>query len=124
MAKPTGLPTQATGNAASQAHLPTELPPADPPPPPQPEVGPPNDASISTAGAAPDPDDFAIIIIGGAPEGREPVVMGTVDGSLGGPDTSIAIELHLRPPASDTADIEVVQAFDHLHLHLQFDLLA
>jgi hypothetical protein len=120
MAKPSSLPSQATTNADSHAHLPTELPPADPPPPPQPEVGPPP----TITAAVTDPEDFVHEISGGATEGRGPVIVGTVDGLLGGPDTSIAIELHLRPPASDTADIEAVQAFDHLHLHLQFDLIA
>ncbi len=73
-----------------------------------------------------DPQDFAIIIIGGAPEGREPVIVGSVEGSLGGREQFdwVEIELALDPPAFGDPGINVTKTFTHPHLHLNFDLIA
>ena len=72
------------------------------------------------------PDDLAIIIIGGAPQNRDPVIVGTIEGSLGGREQFDWVDIHLAldPPAFGDPDINVTHTFNHLHLHLEFDLLA
>ena len=72
------------------------------------------------------PDDLAIIIIGGAPGSREPVIVGSIEGSLGGREQFdwVDIQLALEPPAFGDPDINVTHTFSHRHLHLEFDLLA
>jgi hypothetical protein len=58
MAKP--LPSQATDNAADRAHIPTEVPPADPPPPPLTDFNMPDAANIPTAAVNHLPDWFVV----------------------------------------------------------------
>jgi hypothetical protein len=75
--------------------------------------------------AVTDPESFVHIIEGGAPALREPVVQGTVEGLLGGPDTLIAIELALNPPAIGNPDerfIEQTVEREHLELNIKIDL--
>ena len=40
-------------------------------------------------------DDISIIIIGGAPHDREPPMVGSVNVSLGGPDTHVDVDLKI-----------------------------
>jgi hypothetical protein len=73
-----------------------------------------------------DPEDFLHEFEGGAPL-REPVVVGTVEGSLGGPDTRIAIDLALNPPAYSDPDQRVIEQTveqPHLSLDLTVDLAS
>jgi hypothetical protein len=74
--------------------------------------------------AVTDPESFVHIIEGGAPL-REPVVQGTVEGLLGGPDTRIAIDFVLNPPALGDPGVGlIVQTLDskHLDLNIKIDL--
>jgi hypothetical protein len=71
-----------------------------------------------------DLENFVHVIDGGTPL-REPVVQGTVEGSLGGPDTLIAINLALNPPAFGDPGIPVISQTveqEHLELNLTVDL--
>jgi hypothetical protein len=75
--------------------------------------------------AVTDPESFVHIIEGGAPALREPVVQGTVEGLLGGPDTRIAIDLALNPPAIGNPDerfMEHTVLQSHLELNFKMDL--
>jgi hypothetical protein len=74
--------------------------------------------------AVTDPKTFQHVIEGGAPTLREPVVQGTVEGLLGGPDTHITINLALNPPAFGDPGgfIEQTVQQDHLTLNLTVDL--
>jgi hypothetical protein len=74
--------------------------------------------------AVPDPEVFLHEFEGGAPLGL-PAVQGSVEGLLGGPDTRIAIDLALTPPAIGDELIRVVEqtfARSHLELNLTVDL--
>ena len=64
------------------------------------------------------------VIEGGAAFGL-PAVQGSVEGSLGGPDTHITIELALNPPAIGNPDerfIEQTVEREHLELNIKIDL--
>src|SRR2546430_6886065 len=73
-----------------------------------------------------DPGEFLHIIEGGSPALREPVVQGRVEGLLGGPDTRIAIDLALNPPAFGDPGgfIEQTVRQSHLTLDLTVDLFG
>jgi hypothetical protein len=74
--------------------------------------------------AVTDPESFVHIIEGGAAFGL-PAVQGSVEGLLGGPDTLIAIELALNPPAIGNPNerfIEQTVAREHLELNIKIDL--
>jgi hypothetical protein len=74
--------------------------------------------------AVTDPETFVHVIEGG-PALREPVVQGRVEGFLGGPDTLIAIDLALNPPAIGNPDERfIVQEVlgKHLDLNIKIDL--
>jgi hypothetical protein len=69
--------------------------------------------------AVTDPKTFQHVIEGGAPTLREPVVLGSVEGLLGGPDTRIAIDMGVNPLAIGNPDERFVEhTFEHLHLTL------
>jgi len=72
--------------------------------------------------AVTDPESFVHIIEGGAAF-REPVVQGSVEGLLGGPDTHIAIDLALNPPGDPGVGfIERTVDQSHLELNFKWDL--
>jgi hypothetical protein len=71
-----------------------------------------------------EPKTFLHEFEGGAPL-REPVVQGTVEGLLGGPDTltHIAIDLALNPPAIGNPDERfIVQTVESQHLDLNIKI--
>jgi hypothetical protein len=71
----------------------------------------------------PDPQSFLHVIEGGGPALREPVVQGSVEGLLGGPDTRIAIDLALNPPAIGNPDERfIVQTVESKHLDLNIKI--
>jgi hypothetical protein len=65
------------------------------------------------------------VVEGGSPALRERVVVCTVEGSLGGPDIRIDIDLALNPSAFDDPGDFIAQSFElsHLGLNLTVDLL-
>jgi hypothetical protein len=69
------------------------------------------------------PEDFLHEFEGGSGL-RVPAVQGSVEGSLGGPDTRIAIDLALNPPAIGNPDEFIEQTVEqqHLELNLTVDL--
>jgi hypothetical protein len=74
--------------------------------------------------AVTDPKTFLHEFEGGSPALREPVVQGRVEGLLGGPDTHIAIDLALNPPASAIGNPHefIVHKVEQSHLELNFIL--
>jgi hypothetical protein len=76
--------------------------------------------------AVQDPGSFLHIIEGGSPAFRLPAVQGSVEGLLGGPDTRIAIDLALNPPAFGDPGgfIEQTVEQSHLTLNLTVDLFG
>jgi hypothetical protein len=72
--------------------------------------------------AVPDPADFLHEFEGGAAF-RLPAVQGSVEGSLGGPDTHITIDLALNPPAIGNPNERFIeQTVVQSHLNLTFEL--
>src|SRR6266511_1242144 len=73
--------------------------------------------------AVPDPETFLHVFEGGGPAFSVPAVQGTVEGLLGGPDTSIAIDLALNPPAIGNPDERfIAQTVEQSHLNLTVEL--
>jgi hypothetical protein len=69
-----------------------------------------------------DPETFVHVIEGGAAFGL-PAVQGSVEGLLGGPDTRIAIDLALNPPAIGNPDERFIeQTVQQSHLNLTVEL--
>ncbi len=70
-----------------------------------------------------DPETFVHVIEGGGPAFSVPAVQGTVEGLLGGPDTRIAIDLALNPPAIGNPDERfIAQTVEQSHLNLTVEL--
>jgi hypothetical protein len=73
--------------------------------------------------AVTDPENFLHVFEGGGAAFREPVVQGSVEGLLGGPDTHIAIDLALNPPGDPGVGfIERTVDQSHLELNFKWDL--